>query len=77
MSQRRDNWCGDNLAEDDEDDDDETQHFNWRNNPIRALFDNPSQRSHQSSLDYEDDLDYNPPRYEEKVQENCRQPEDR
>ena len=67
MNPRRDNWCGDNLAEEAEDDDDETQHFNWRNNPIRALFDNPSQRSHRSSLDYENELDYYLPRYGKEI----------
>jgi hypothetical protein len=39
--------AGDNLF-DPEDDHDETESFNWRNNPIRQAFDNHRQSSHRS-----------------------------
>jgi hypothetical protein len=48
MKRKFDNWCGDNLSDPDEDDDDENECYNWINNPIRALFDNPRQVSHPS-----------------------------
>jgi hypothetical protein len=48
MKRKFDNWCGDNLSDPDEDDDDENECYNWSNNPIRALFDNPRQVSHPS-----------------------------
>lgn len=53
-----DNGIGDNLAgnQDDEPEDDE-EGFNWVNNPIRRLFDNPIDSSHRSFLDRDDDDD--------------------
>ena len=49
------NWADDNLAptEDDELDDDD-EHFNWVNNPIRSMFENPVDSSHRSYR-YEED----------------------
>jgi hypothetical protein len=46
------NWANDNLSptEDDEPLDDDECH-NWVNNPIRKLFDNPVNSSHQSYLE--------------------------
>lgn len=46
-----DNWCGDNLAPTDDDEQlDEFEAFNWVNNPIRQLFDNPKSSFHRSHL---------------------------
>jgi hypothetical protein len=50
------NWCGDNLsptADDEQEDDNEC--FNWVNNPIRKMFDNPRDSSHFSYLDCDDE----------------------
>jgi hypothetical protein len=46
------NWANDNLSptEDDEPLDDDECH-NWANNPIRKLFDNPVNSSHQSYIE--------------------------
>lgn len=54
MNQRqfdRDGDEGDNFDPEDDPEDG----FNWRNNPIRALFDNPRQSSHRSFLKEEDE----------------------
>lgn len=46
-----DNWCGDNLAPTKDDEImDEFEAFNWVNNPIRQLFDNPKSSFHKSHL---------------------------
>jgi hypothetical protein len=42
-------WVDDNLAPTDDDEDlDPDEHFNWRDNPIRSMFDNPVDSSHRS-----------------------------
>jgi hypothetical protein len=51
------NWNGDNLAFGPQDDADENEFFNWRNHPIRQLFDNPRTASHRSFLDDEEQED--------------------
>lgn len=46
------NHAGDNLAPTQDDEpDDENESFNWVNNPIRRLFDNPFDSSHRSYLE--------------------------
>ena len=46
---------GDNLSPDTEDDEfTENDHYNWVNNPVRQMFDNPRQQSHRTYLEYED-----------------------
>jgi hypothetical protein len=50
MSERP--WVDDNLAPTDDDEDlDPDQHFNWSNNPVRKLFENPVDSSHRATLD--------------------------
>jgi hypothetical protein len=44
------NNVGDNLTDDNEDYQDENESYNWTNNPIRKLFDNPKnqyERTHR------------------------------
>jgi hypothetical protein len=48
-------WLDDNLAPNDDDEDIlEDEFFNWCNNPIRKLFDNPVDSSHRNYLETED-----------------------
>jgi hypothetical protein len=45
---------GDNLSPDTEDDEStENDHYNWVNNPVRQMFENPRQQSHRTHLEYE------------------------
>lgn len=45
------NHVGDNLTDHNDEEDDENQGYNWINNPIRRLFDNPKNRFHRTYLD--------------------------
>jgi hypothetical protein len=48
-------WLDDNLAPTDDDEDVlDDEYFNWCDNPIRKLFDNPVDSSHRSHLETED-----------------------
>jgi hypothetical protein len=47
----------DNLAYDPDDEQDENECYNWANNPIRRLFDNPRNIFHPSFLEEENDDD--------------------
>lgn len=46
------NWGDENLrASFDDEIIDDQEHFNWSNNPVRKLFDNPLDSSHRDTLD--------------------------
>jgi hypothetical protein len=45
------NNVGDNLTDEHEDDQDENEAYNWVNNPIRKLFDNPKNQYERSHLE--------------------------
>lgn len=44
------NDVGDNLTDDENAEVDENERYNWVNNPIRKLFDNPKNLFHQQYL---------------------------